>query len=154
MSEENVEIVRRFWPGTIDVVAVVSDPQLLAVIRKQLEPFVSPELETVLDPRHAPMGIPTTHNRAGRLVGIEGFIAVWREWASAWESWVVTPNDFIAVGDERVLIPMEIKGRSRTQQVEFSVEGANLVTIREGRLTRVELFFQREEALEAAGLSE
>ena len=34
------------------------------------------------------------------------------------------------------------------------VEGANLLTLKDGRLARVELFFDRSQALEAAGLRE
>jgi hypothetical protein len=34
------------------------------------------------------------------------------------------------------------------------IEGANLMTLREGKLARLELFFDRDEALKAAGLSE
>ena len=33
-------------------------------------------------------------------------------------------------------------------------EGANLLTMHDGKLTRLELFFDRSQALEAAGLSE
>ena len=150
-----MEIVRRLYSGPIDMIAAVSDPEALAAIRQQLEPLVSPDLETFLDPSAIPMGIPTAESEAGAFAeGIDGFIGIWKEWSSAWESWIVTPSDFVAVDEERVLVPMEIRARSRTQGVEITIEGANLITIRDGRLTRVELFLRRETALEAAGLSE
>jgi SnoaL-like domain len=86
--------------------------------------------------------------------GPDGFESLFREWFSAWESWLVTPADFIDVDENRVLVMVEISGRSKTQGAEMPIQGANLLTIREGRLARLELFFRRAEALEAAGLSE
>ena len=150
-----MEIARRLYSGPIDVIALVSDPEALAAMRQQLEPLVSPDLETFLDPASIPMGIPMADDEAGAVAkGIDGFIGIFKEWSNAWESWTVTPHDFVAVDDERVLVPMEIKARSRTQGLEITIEGANLITIQNRRLTRVELFFRRETALEAAGLSE
>ena len=66
----------------------------------------------------------------------------------------MTPTDFIDVDENRVLVMLDIRARSRTHQVEMPVEGANLLTIKDGRMARIELFFERSQALEAAGLSE
>ena len=78
----------------------------------------------------------------------------WREWLSAWESWLITPTEFEAVDEERVLVLMEVRARSKTHRVEMPLKGANLLTIRDGRLARLEMFLDQNEALEAAGLSE
>jgi hypothetical protein len=67
---------------------------------------------------------------------------------------VVAPTDFIDVDENRVLVMLGVRARSKTHQVEMPVEGANLLTIKDGRVARLELFFDRAQALEAAGLSE
>jgi hypothetical protein len=65
--------------------------------------------------------------------GLEGFVRAFRDWVSAWESWVVTPTDFIEVDEERVLVLMDVRARSKTHQVELPIEAANLLTLRDGR---------------------
>jgi len=60
----------------------------------------------------------------------------------------------VDVDEERVLVLMEVRARSKTHRVEMPVEGANLLTIRDGKLARLEMFLDQNEAREAAGLSE
>ena len=68
---------------------------------------------------------------SGRLAacsphGLDGFVSGFGDWLSAWETWVVTPTDFIDVDENRVLVMLHIRARSKTHQVEMPVEGANL----------------------------
>jgi len=44
--------------------------------------------------------------------------------------------------------------RSKTHEVEMPIDGANILTIRDGKLSRLEMFLDQSEALEAAGLTE
>jgi hypothetical protein len=157
MSKENVEIVRRIVPGAIDMVALFGNADLLTAMREGIEPFVEPEFETVGDPDAIPMGQNVGVEGGPRNLfakGIDGFLNFWREWISAWESWDLGPPEFIDVDQDRVLVSYEVRARSKTAQVEVTIEAANLMTLRNGKLTRLELFFNRENALEAAGLSE
>jgi hypothetical protein len=64
----------------------------------------------------------------------------------------VTATDFIEAGQSRVLVMLDVRARSKTHQVEMPIEGANLLTLTAGRLARLELFFERGQALEAAGV--
>ena len=157
MSEENVEIVRRIFPGRIDMVAVVDNPELLRATREGIEPYVDPEFETLGDPNAIPMG-PDTGVKGGPSAlfakGIDGFLSMWRDWLSAWETWVLGPPEFIDVDADQVLVNYQVRARSKTGGVEVTIEAANLMTLRKGKLTRLELFFDRKNALKAAGLSE
>ncbi len=47
MSEENVEVVRRLFPGTVDLVATLADPGAFEATRVVFEPLVHPDFETV-----------------------------------------------------------------------------------------------------------
>ena len=67
---------------------------------------------------------------------------------------MITATDFIDVDENRVLVVLDVRARSKTHQVKMPIEGANLLTLRDGRLARLELFLERAQALEAAGLSE
>jgi hypothetical protein len=161
MSKENVALARRLYPDQpIDLVSVFSDPALLDVMRSEIEPLVHPDLETLGD--SSQVGMPWESREAampGRssrptAVGIEGFLAVWRDWLTAWDSWVITPAEFVDVDEYRVLVLLDVQGRSKTHQVDMPLPSANLLTLRDGKVARLELFTTRAEALEAAGLSE
>jgi hypothetical protein len=157
MTEKNVEIVRQVFPGSIDMVALFDNPDLLAATRSGIEPFVEPEFETVGDPEAIPMGqdIGVEGGPPSLFAkGIDGFLNFWREWNIAWESWKLGPPEFIDVDEDRVLVSYEVRARSKTDRVEVVFEAANLITLRNGKLMRVELFFNSEDARQAAGLSE
>jgi hypothetical protein len=158
MSQENVEMARRIYPTGIDLAAAFANPEALTALRTEYEPLVDPEFETVADPRYqmllggsdevaGPSGPATFH-------GLDGFIGTFAEWLSGWESWMVSPVEFIDVDESRVLVVADISGRSKAQQAEMTTRGGNLLTFGNGRLTRIELFFRKADALEAAGLSE
>ena len=153
MSEENVEIAKTIYPGPLDLAAILTTPDALDAARAQFEPLFHPDFKTIHDPRAAGLGMggPTGE---GVSEGIDGFIALFRDYLSAWNSWVVTPTEFVDVDDERVLVLQNLKGRSKTHDVELELEGGNLLTLRGGKVARLELFFQRPDALKAARLSE
>jgi hypothetical protein len=159
MSEENVEMVKRLYPGPVDVAVALSDPEILEAIRVEIELLMHSDFETVGDPanifRFGGSGVEIVEGSSRQVAyGFEGLASMWDDWLSAWESWVATPIDFIDVDESRVLVVLDIRARSKTAQVEVPIEGANLLTLRDGKVARVELFLRREEALQAAGLSE
>jgi ketosteroid isomerase-like protein len=153
MSEENIAIARRFYPGTLDTVAAVADPNLIDAFR----PFVHPDFEAVFRGRTVPLAfgpVETETSRQPTAHGLDGFVDAWRDWLSAWDAWVVTPTEFVDVDEERVLVLMEVRARSKTHQVEMPLKAANLFTVRDGQVARLELFLDQAEAVKAAGLSE
>ena len=159
MSQENVEVVRQFYPGPIDVAAILASPDALGAVRAAFEPLVDPDFETVHDPRYQMMLGESGTDRppeSPRSIsyGIDGFVTTFREWLSAWESWVVTPVGFIEADEDRVLAVLEIKARSKTHGMETTIKSGDVLTFRDGKLARLELFLQRAEAFEAVGLSE
>jgi ketosteroid isomerase-like protein len=155
MSQENVEIIRRLYPGTVDLVATVGGPEGFETTRVALEPLVHPDFETVSVPGQVPLsGVGAENSSRPSFYGVDGFVDSFRDWLSAWESWVVTATEFIEVDENRVLVMLDVRARSKTHQVEMPIEGANLMTLSDGKLARLELFFDREQAREAAGLRE
>jgi hypothetical protein len=154
MSQENIEAARRLYPGTVDVVATLADPGGWEATRRMLEPLVHPDFETLPIPGQLLSGATAGDPSRPIFYGLDGFVSAFRDWLSAWESWVVTAADFIDVDENRVLVLLDVRARSKTHQVEMPIEAANLLTLRDGRLARLELFFDRAQALEAAGLRE
>lgn len=152
MSQENVEIVRRMYPEPApNIVAVLADPNLLEASRKFLAPIVWPDFETVGRADWLPLA-GTSGAGSEIAVGPEGFIRMFSDWLEAFESWEPHPVEFIDAGEDRVLVLLDVRAKSKTHQADLSFAGANLVTVKDGRVARLELFFDRESALKAAGL--
>src|SRR5262245_2855275 len=132
MSQDNVEIVRKIYPawerGDFSSVE-----------------WADPEIEFRIQ-----SGADET---AGR--GVEAMGRAWREWLSAWADFRSVANEFIDIGDQ-VLVLAEFRGRGKTSglSVEAMHEGAALFTVRDGKVVALTPYTDRDEALEAAGLSE
>ena len=148
MSEEDVEFVRGLYPPEgIEMVALVEDVEGL---KRTYGPILHPDFVVSVDPESLAMvGI-----EGATASGMDGFIRVWRDWSDAFETYRVTPKEFVGLPDGRVLVLVENRAKSKTGGVEMAFEGAAIWTLEGGLVRRVEQFVSRERALEAAGLSE
>ena len=76
------------------------------------------------------------------------------EWIAAWENLRVSAEKIVGA-DDRVVVLNRFQGRGKesgTPTVDFS--GASFFTLCEGKVVMLEFFWDHQEALEAAGLSE
>ena len=127
MSEENVEVVRRFAD---------------AYVRGDLD-----EALTYFDPE-----IVLKRAEEAAVVGRDAAGASLRRWEEDWEDLETIPEDFIDAGDH-VLVPVLFRGRGRGSGIEIEGRYYEVVTVRDGRLIRWEEFSERSDAEKAAGLS-
>ena len=113
MSQENVEVVRRFYfEGRLDLAAAFEDEGVVRGLLASLEPLVDEGFEAVFDPAAASGLGDFDPVRPG----LEGMLDAWREWLTAWESYYVEPKEFIVVDSDRVLVPSTITGTSRAHK--------------------------------------
>ena len=70
-----------------------------------------------------------------------------------WKQVRFEPQEYIPVGEDKVVVPvrMIVIGRD---EIETVAHNAQVVTLREGKVTHMKAFQSKVEALEAAGLSE
>jgi len=73
----------------------------------------------------------------------------WGEFLSAWERYRVEPLRFDDAGDQ-VAVVVHIVGR--THELDVDETRSSLLTVRDGRVVRVQSFADAEGAREAAGL--
>jgi ketosteroid isomerase-like protein len=59
-----------------------------------------------------------------------------------------------AVGTDRVLALMQLTGSGRASGISTDAETGNVYDLVDGRIKRIRVFFVREQALKAVGLSE
>jgi ketosteroid isomerase-like protein len=89
----------------------------------------------------------------GSYRGAEGF----RRWLESWrelfgEDWQCALEDAAAIADNRVLITARVKARGLGGGVPVDQGFWMVMSVRDGKLTRTEVYTDRERALEAAGV--
>lgn len=86
--------------------------------------------------------------------GVKGVREGWFDFLSAWEDFRVEGVEFIPAEREDLYVVLcHLSGRGKESTVPIEAETANTVIVRNARIVRFELFWDREEALEAAGLA-
>ena len=85
--------------------------------------------------------------------GVGGLIEGWRNWLAAWASYRVEAEDFIDAGDE-VVVLVRVRGRTARDGVTVEHSPAAVWSIRGGKIAGLRFYLERDEALEAVGLSE
>jgi ketosteroid isomerase-like protein len=134
MSEENVEIVRKAIAYEYDGVGG----------RAEAEAIFDPQV--VMNPIHEGLDEEPAY-------GPDAMRDDWKRWASAFEDLTVTFEEFIDAGDQIVVVAHH-QGRGRKSGVEVDTRYFEVYTLREGKVSQIDEYDDRAEALEAAGLSE
>jgi ketosteroid isomerase-like protein len=131
MSQENVEIVRAAFDGLNggDIDAALTD--------------AAPDFEWDFS---RSIGIQPGVYSLGQMRKL------WDEFDDAWEAYRFEANEFIEAGD-LVMTPVTNHLRGR-DGVEVQASGAWVWKFRDGKVARITFYQERQEALEAAGLSE
>ncbi len=147
MSREAVEIVRRVLEeasrggsppaGAVDALNADS----LTVIFENLDP----EVEFHEDPRFP---------EAGVYRGIEAVREYWGRFTGSFDEFAFEPEDFVDLEGDKVLILLRLMTRGKDSGATVETRPGWIFTIRDRRTVRIDAFLDREEALEAAGLSE
>ena len=86
--------------------------------------------------------------------GTEALWDFYGEVTQAWEGVPFEMTEVIEAGASRVVINLRFEGRGKASGAEFEFNYWLVSTFRNGRQIRIEWFSSRDEALEAAGLSE
>jgi ketosteroid isomerase-like protein len=131
MSEENVEIVRR-----------------------QLDAYLRGDSETALAAYDPEVELDVSIRPEGRIYqGLEGLVEAIRTWSGTWEDYRVEVQEIIDAGDNVVVVDHQM-GRGKGSGAPLDQQTFWVYTLREGKIVRLVWLSTREEALEAAGLSE
>jgi ketosteroid isomerase-like protein len=139
VSEENVDLVRRLYA------ALASEGS-----GREFERRLTDEaLSRFLDPRIEWLPVPHSLLAVDSYRGFEGVRRFWGEFISTWESYRVEPLSFDDAGDQ-VAVVVHIVGR--THELEVDDTRSSLLTVRDGRVVRVQSFADPDGARQAAGL--
>src|SRR5262245_1575859 len=86
-------------------------------------------------------------------LGLDAIAGVFRSWVDAYPDLRVEPLEIRSTAD-RVFVWARFVGHGAGSGVAIDMERAQVYTVIEGKIRRVEEYFERPEALEAAGLQE
>jgi ketosteroid isomerase-like protein len=90
----------------------------------------------------------------GRWRGVEAMSARYTEWLRGWNDFRAHPERYLVVDERRILVFVHNTARGRTSGVELEQHSvANLFEIRDDRVTRLVLYWDREHALADTGLT-
>lgn len=92
----------------------------------------------------------------GRWTGRTGLAQGTRAWIGAWREIRFHAEEYRELDDERVLVLVRFSGRGRTSGLDLDqmqATGANVFHVREGKVTRLVLYLDRDRALADLGLS-
>lgn len=85
--------------------------------------------------------------------GLEQVLAAQREWLRQWERpFAVEADEFFEAG-ELVVVLIRWRGRGKGSGADVEAEGAHVWELRDGKAVRWDVYRDREEALDAAGLA-
>jgi hypothetical protein len=92
--------------------------------------------------------------------GVAGMARGWHEWLSTWEEYRVEVEEYRELDDERVLVLMLHCGRGKASGVDVGQmgesgkrAGANVVHLRDGKVVKIVLYWDRERALADLGIA-
>jgi len=133
MSEENVEILRRLYERWAD---------------GDLSPtWFDPEVE------YSRIGAQTP-DMEGRWVGLDELRSAMLEYIAPLSEVRYEAERIIDVGGDRVLVLSRQTARGKHSGVPIDHEQGDLFTLRDGKIVRYDAYWNRADAIEAAGLSE
>jgi ketosteroid isomerase-like protein len=124
MSQESVEIVRRFLTVDVDEALTYADP---GIVWNPIEE------------------LPTQGHDAVR--------ASLARWKAEWDDYEVMPEELEDRGDY-VVATVRLRGRGRGSGVEIDARFFDVYTLRDGKIVRMDQFTERAQALEAVELGE
>jgi ketosteroid isomerase-like protein len=131
MSQQNVEIVRHGYERFIasgEMVEELMDPEFIW----DMSTFRGwPERKT--------------------YAGVDGAREFMNDWLEAWEEWELFLEELRDAGD-RVVAIVSQRGRSRATGLSVDMRFAQVWTLRDGKQTRMEMYADPDEALQAVGL--
>jgi ketosteroid isomerase-like protein len=137
MSQDNVEVVRRFIEALPRAQASDDWQPVLAEVDPEVE---IDDLDISLDTEHY----------QGRD-SLRRWIAAWME---SWESWSLEDVQVRPVGEDRAIGLFLVRAKGKGSGIELSRRDALVCTLRAGKIEKGTYYNDQQQALQAVGLAE
>src|SRR5688572_16755623 len=126
----------------------------LAVLLRFIEAFNRRDMDLVVADIHPEAELYEWPEAPGARSyrGPDGLRRALEVWFEAWEWMQVEIQDTQEI-DDRILVTLHQRAKGKGSEVEVEIDTYNVYAFDKGKGTKVELFLNREDALEAAGLT-
>jgi ketosteroid isomerase-like protein len=95
---------------------------------------------------------PVDAIESGEYTGIAEVSAAWRKWLQAWDGFSIEAEEVVA-GSEGTYVVMQLFcGKGKASGLESEERSAVVVTMQDGLIARMEGYWDRDAALQAAGV--
>ena len=145
MARENVEVVRealRLWglnpEGGLAPVELARFEELFQGDTSRVAELFDPEVE--IHPPGGPVGGSVQR-------GYQGVVRNWRDLLATFDEFLIDPLEFQEAGEQVVVIQRNV---GRMHGMEVDEMSSVLFTLRDRRISRIDVFASRDGALEAA----
>jgi ketosteroid isomerase-like protein len=94
---------------------------------------------------------------SGEWKGIREMTETWIGTLRAWDDLRAIPEEFRELDDGRILVFLRNEGRGKGSGIdvgEISAKSANVFTVGDGKVIRLELYWDRDDAVADLGLAE
>ncbi len=93
----------------------------------------------------------------GRWIGVAEMATAWFDTLEAWEDYSGVAEEYLEIDHERVLVLTHPSGRGKTSGIEIQQmgggQGALLFHLREGEVTKLDVYWERDHALDDLDLT-
>lgn len=133
-------------PGAID------SEQCVEIVRSVYAAHARGDMAAVFDSYQPDIEWQTLSIAPGAMAyrGHEGVRTFMRAWLGAWREWHIDVEEVSGLGADRVLTVFRQYGMMRDSEFEVEQRVAQIWTLREGRVARVQDFSSRAAAVESA----
>jgi ketosteroid isomerase-like protein len=127
----------------------------VAAVYEYVDAFNRGDLDTLVANAEPEVELREWPNAPGAETyrGPDGLRQAFENWFDVWE-WMHLEIVETAEAGDHVFFKLHQRAKGRGSEIEVAVTSFNVYTFRDGKVSRVELFTDRESALAAAGLTE
>ncbi len=132
----------------------MSQPTNVEIVQRAIDALNRGDWEAALQNSDPDVEVDWSRSRGlspGIHRGHDAALSFWATVHETFDSVTVSPAEFIEHGDH-VLVPNRTRFRGR-EGIEVGTRSTIVVTLRNGRILRWQLFQERQDALEAMGLA-
>jgi ketosteroid isomerase-like protein len=124
------------------------------VVRRGYEAYARGDLDALLEDVDSGMITYRPDPDGAMFNGREGFVAAIAEWVEEFVEFTITPEEFIDANDHQVIVRVHQTAVGKHSGAPIEGRFWFVHTLKEGKLTRLDMLVSKEQALEAAGLRE
>jgi ketosteroid isomerase-like protein len=126
--------------------------ETVEIVRRGYEAYAQGDLDTVLDDIDPEMITYRADPDGAIFKGSEGFLAAIAEWVEDFDDFTITPAEFIDANDSQVVVRVHQSAVGKQSGAPIEADFWFVHTLSGDKVTRLDMFVSKSQALEAAGL--